>query len=79
MKVIYKKLLMEQINKAIVEAKKENREIDKVVLTPEEFDRLRAELTYHGSFVLPRRLVNTSEGCFFNSVRVEVEESEEDF
>jgi len=44
MKVIYKKTILDKIHEAIRDAMDENRQIEKIILTREEFQELRGEL-----------------------------------
>lgn len=75
MKVIYKELVSEEINKAIVKAEQEGRRISKIVLTEEEFEALRAEVSLHIS--VHRRMVSTQKQLFFCGVLIEVEDEGE--
>lgn len=53
MKVIYKKSMVDKINEKIYEAKMLNKEIDKIILTPEEWEDLRKELQILCTYTVP--------------------------
>ena len=73
MRVVYRKTMTEQLFEAISKAKKENREIEKFVLTTCEMDRLKVE--NHHDLLCPRHhLVKYSTGIVFCGIPVEVEE-----
>lgn len=68
MKVIYKKPIVEMIDDAIIEAKKNNKDIEKVVLNQEEWEELQDFITRCCIFIPPPK------GDFmFGGVKIEVE------
>jgi len=76
MRVVYRKTMTEQLFDAISQAKKENREIEKFVLSTAEMDRLKVE--NHRDLLCPRhQMVKYSTGIVFCGIQVEV--GEEDF
>lgn len=77
MKVIYEKLISEQINEAIVEAETNGRRIAKILLTQEEHERLRTEMSHN--FLTRRHAVIKPQLNMFAGVILEIVESEEEF
>lgn len=71
MKVIYAKLISEQILEAQVKAEEEGRRIEKIVLTQDEYEQLQEEI--HGNYSISRKQVRTSKGILFCGVSIEVE------
>lgn len=67
MRVIYAKPINERLDEAIVEAKKDNKKIEKFVLTEEEFDELK---TWSGRFCYYATNDSNANYCY-NGVRVE--------
>jgi hypothetical protein len=74
MKVIYAKPISEQIIEAQAEASRAGRRIEKIVLSQEEFDQLKAET--RRMFGVRRRIVETSSVLMFSGIRLEVEQEE---
>lgn len=74
MKVIYAKPISEQIIEAQAQAEREGRRIEKIILTDDEFEQLKAEA--RASFGIGRKTVTTSRDFLFCGVRVEVEREE---
>lgn len=73
MRVIYRKTMTEQLFEAISKAKKENREIEKFVLTASELERLERENCRE--LIRPRHpMVKFSTGTVFCGIQIEVEE-----
>lgn len=77
MKVIYEKLISEKIHDAIVEAELKGRRIEKIILTQEEHNSLRAEM--QSNFLARRQAVIKPQLNMFAGVLLEIEESEEEF
>ena len=73
MRVVYRKTMTEQLFEAIAKAKKENREIEKFVLSNAEMERLERENCRE--MLRPRHpMVKYSTGTVFCGIPVEVEE-----
>ncbi|WP_019406207.1 hypothetical protein [Stutzerimonas stutzeri] len=73
MRVVYRKTMTEQLFEAIAKAKRENREIEKFILTRAEVDRLERENC--PDLIRPRhQMVKYSTGIVFCGIQVEVEE-----
>jgi thiamine biosynthesis lipoprotein ApbE len=73
MRVVYRKTMTEQLFEAIAKAKKENREIEKFVLTASELERLERENCRE--LIRPRHhMVKFSTGTVFCGIQIEVEE-----
>jgi hypothetical protein len=77
MKVIYAKPISGQILDAIMDAERDCRKIEKIILTEEEFETLKAEA--NRVYPIRRQTVIKPDMTLFAGVRIEVEDNEEDF
>jgi acyl-coenzyme A thioesterase PaaI-like protein len=74
MKVIYAKPISEQIIEAQAEATRAGRRIEKIVLTQDEFNQLKAEA--RRVWEVSRKTIQTPSVTMFAGVRLEIEKEE---
>lgn len=74
MQVIYAKPISEQIIEAQAEAERNGRRIEKIVLTQDEFEQLKAEA--RRVWGVGRKTIQTPSVTMFAGVRLEIEEEE---
>lgn len=72
MQIIYAKPIHEKITEARLAARKENKEIEKIILTRSEWDKLQREL--RGYTTRSRFLINTPAALMFDGIELEVGE-----
>lgn len=77
MKVVYRKKMTELLEEAICEARRQNKEIEKFLLTTEEMDRLDRETRMVARYRTP--MVQYPSGVLFKGIPVEHYETKEDF